>query len=113
MSRRLTNCLGLLLFCAWPLSGCQVSPQTAFPTAQTVASSGAAPGIDIATLTRGRKIFTTSCTECHVARSIAGYTVEQWRLNINEMAPRAHLKPDERTALEAYLLAARASLPPG
>lgn len=64
------------------------------------------------TLERGRKIYTTSCTECHVARPVANYSVAQWRHYVEIMAPRAGLPPQDRAALEAYLIAARESLPP-
>lgn len=115
MNRCLTKYLGVVVFvvCAAGFSGCETSPQTAFPTAQTITRSGAAPTTDVATLTRGRKIFTTSCTECHVARPIAGYSVEEWRRNVSVMAPRARLNADDRAALETYLTAARKSLPRG
>ena len=73
MNHRPIESLGFVVFCAGGLSGCETSPQTAFPTAQTVARSGA-PEADVATLGQGPKIFTTSCTECHVARPIAGYS---------------------------------------
>lgn len=113
MNRRLISWVGFLAFGTGGFSGCQSSLQTAFPTAETVARSGAAPGTDLATLALGRKIFTTSCTECHVARPIAAYSVAQWRENVSVMAPRAHLTADDRAALEAYLSAARASWPRG
>ena len=76
-----------------------------------MAEAVARPGMNAALLARGRKIFTTSCTECHVARRIADYSVSQWRHNITVMAPRARLHPEQRAALEAYLVAARESLP--
>ena len=58
--------LTLLLF----LGGCASASHDAFPTVQAVAH----PGTDIAQLALGRKIFTTSCTECHVARRVADYS---------------------------------------
>lgn len=72
---------------------------------------GGGQNTDVATLDRGRKIYTTSCTECHVARPIAQHSVEQWRHFIGIMAPRAGLQPDDRAALEAYLIAARQASP--
>jgi len=95
--------------CACVLSSCQISPNAAFPTAQAVAS--ATRDSEISTLARGRKIYTTSCTECHVARPIAQRSVEQWIHMVGIMAPRARLKPADRAALEAYLTAARKSQP--
>ncbi|MBA3830596.1 MAG: hypothetical protein H0X34_01620 [Chthoniobacterales bacterium] len=111
MDYRFMKGLGFAAVCAGIFFSCQSSPRSAFPTAQTIARSSAARGTDLAMLAQGRKIFTTSCTECHVARPIAGYSVTQWRHNVSVMAPRARLKPGDRAALEAYLVAARESLP--
>lgn len=96
------------VFIVLALGSCETNPEIAFPTAQAVAFRG---GAGVATLARGRKIYTTSCTECHVARPIAQRSVEQWRLILGVMAPRARLKPDDRAAVEAYLVAARAAAP--
>lgn len=108
-----TSSFALGAVCLGLVGGCQFSPNAAFPTAQTLASVRGAQDASIATLERGRKIYTTSCTECHVARSIAHYTPAQWRHYVGIMAPRAGLKPSDRAALESYLLAARRSMPPG
>ena len=99
---------------AWSLlslAGCAADPNVAFPPAQRlVATIGPQASADLATLERGRKIYTTSCTECHVARPIGHYSIEQWRHYIEIMAPRAGLQAHDRTTLAAYLLAARRSL---
>ena len=95
------------------LSGCQTSPNAAFPTAEVIAQSRAGSRPDLSTLTRGRKIYTTSCTECHVARPISELTAGQWTHIVEIMAPRANLTASDRAALEAYLLAARDTLPAG
>jgi hypothetical protein len=55
-------------------------------------------------------IYTTRCTECHVARTIANYSVSQWRHYLSIMAPRAKLATEDRAALENYVIAARESL---
>jgi mono/diheme cytochrome c family protein len=105
---------GLGVFCLFLMGGCEISPNAAFPTASAVAArTGAGQSADIATLELGRKIYTTSCTECHVARPIADYSVARWRHYVAIMAPRAGLQPNDRAALEAYVVAARQSLPPG
>lgn len=102
------------LLCILALGSCESSPGTAFPTAHAVAARiGRGEGADIATLERGRKIYTTSCTECHVARTVANYTPAQWRHYLSIMAPRAGLKPRDQAAVEAYVIAVRESLPPG
>ena len=105
---------GLGAFCLLVIGGCETSPTVAFPTASAVAArAGAGQSADIATLERGRKIYTTSCTECHVARPIANYSVVRWHHYVGIMAPRAGLESSDRAALEAYVVAARQSLPPG
>lgn len=105
--------LALSAVCISVFIGCQSSPNTAFPAAQALAGAKAGQSADISTLERGRKIYTTNCTECHVARSVAHYTPAQWRHYVEIMAPRAGLTPPDRAALETYLIAARESMPPG
>lgn len=99
-------------FCILALSSCESNPNAAFPAAHTVvARAGQKHSLDMATLDRGRKIYTTSCTECHVARPVADYTVGQWRHYVEIMSPRAGLPPNDRAALEAYVVSARGTLP--
>lgn len=96
--------------CSLALGSCETSPPIAFPTTQAIAATGAAQSADFATLSVGRKIYTTNCTECHVARPVAQYSVAQWRHIVGIMAPRAGLKPSDQAALETYLIAARKSV---
>jgi mono/diheme cytochrome c family protein len=107
-----------LLFLFFPvclllLDGCAGGSNAAFPTAEEIVSKGGAELVDAASLQRGRQIFATRCTECHVARRIDKYSVAEWNHFIGKMAPRAGLKPAERTALESYIIMARQSLPRG
>src|SRR5580765_2203604 len=92
---------GLVAVCLGLLGGCQSSPNNAFPTAQALAGVNGGQDLSVATLERGRKIYTTRCTECHVARTIAHYTPAQWLHYVGIMAPRAGLQPADRAALEA------------
>jgi mono/diheme cytochrome c family protein len=111
MNHRTPRLIGLGACCVFGLGGCETNPNVAYPSARTLATTmGAGQNADVATLDRGRKIYTTSCTECHVARPIAQHSVEQWRHFIGIMAPRARLQPADRAALEAYVIAARQSL---
>ena len=107
-SRVARFCLGA--FCAVLLSACETNPNSAFPTAQAVAATSAGRDADVKILARGRKIFTTACTECHVARPIAKLSVAQWRHTVAVMAPRAGLTTEDRAAVEAYVVAARRSI---
>ena len=103
--------LGLGLSCLFLIGSCQSNPSQAYPTASAVsANAKSGQGVDLAILEHGRKIFTTRCTECHVARTIANYSIPQWQHYISIMAPRAKLASDDRAALETYVLQARESL---
>ncbi|HEX4666999.1 MAG TPA: hypothetical protein VH207_10390 [Chthoniobacterales bacterium] len=114
MNLRNAHHAGLAAICLFTLGSCGTNPNMAFPPAQTVPTrTGAGQSANIATLERGRKIYTTSCTECHVARPIAKYSVSQWHHYVGIMAPRAGLTPDDRAAVESYVVAARESLPDG
>ncbi len=92
-------------------AGCATDPKEAFPTGKSVLANSTVSGVSLGTLELGRKVFTTKCTECHVARPIGGYSAAQWRHYVGVMSPRAHLSVEEHAALESYLLVARASLP--
>jgi mono/diheme cytochrome c family protein len=92
---------------AWLLDSCATSSPCSIPTAAQIVSVGAADVSKIPELTRGRVIYASSCTECHVARPIAKFSAEEWRRNIDIMAPRAGLSTADRDALEKYVLSAR------
>jgi mono/diheme cytochrome c family protein len=109
---QIAQSIGLAASCILALAGCETNPNPAFPTAQALSAPiGSGEKADLATLDLGRKIYTTSCTECHVARPIAQHSVAQWKHYVDIMAPRARLQPNERAAVEAYVIAARESLP--
>ena len=114
MNIRSAPWVGFALFCVLALGSCETNPGVAFPTGRALTTrAGTGPSPSIETLDHGRKIYTTRCTECHVARSIGNYSIERWRYYVNIMAPRAGLEPSDRAALEAYLIAARQSMPQG
>ena len=62
---------------------------------------------EITKLERGRQLFVRRCIECHTLPPIWKYSREDWPQIVNDMAHRASLKPDEREAIIAYILAAR------
>src|SRR3982751_2216103 len=59
-------------------------------------------------LNEGRRVFASRCLECHILPPISRYPEERWKRIVNWMGPRASLKADEREAMIAYILAARA-----
>jgi mono/diheme cytochrome c family protein len=60
-------------------------------------------------LQRGRQLFVHRCIECHTLPAMWKYSREDWPRIVNDMSHRASLKLDEREAIVAYILAARAS----
>jgi len=65
--------------------------------------------VDLATLQKGRSLFAHRCLECHTLPPVWHYRIEDWPPIVNSMAHRASLKPAEREAIIAYILAARAT----
>src|SRR5207249_2071645 len=62
---------------------------------------------DVAKLERGRTLFVHRCIECHTLPAIWRYTTKDWTGIVNDMSHRASLKPAERDAIIAYILAVR------
>ena len=60
-------------------------------------------------LERGRELFVHRCIECHTLPAMWKYSREDWPKVVNDMAHRASLKPAEREAVIAYILAVRAT----
>jgi hypothetical protein len=63
--------------------------------------------VDVATLQKGRALFVHRCIECHTLPPFWHYRSEDWPPILDSMAHRAHLKPGEREAILAYILAIR------
>ena len=66
--------------------------------------------VDVHKLERGRTLFVHRCIECHTLPALWKYSAEDWPQIVNDMAHRANLKPAERDAVIAYILAARKKL---
>jgi len=63
----------------------------------------------LAKLRQGRTLFVHRCIECHTLPALWHYTPKDWEQIVNDMAHRASLKPAERDAVIAYILAVRAT----
>ncbi len=61
-------------------------------------------------LKQGRSLFVSRCIECHVLPEIGAHQSNEWPVLVARMAKRADLKPDERRAVTAYILAVRSQL---
>jgi hypothetical protein len=56
---------------------------------------------------RGRNLFVHRCIECHTLPALWHYTPKDWTEIVNSMSHRASLKPEDRDAVIAYILAVR------
>ena len=63
----------------------------------------------LAKLHEGRTLFVHRCIECHTLPAMWRYTTTGWIEIVNSMSHRASLKPAERDAVIAYILAVRAT----
>lgn len=97
---------GLLTLAALSFAGCAAQRSSVFPTAEAAARRS---GREVALLERGRTLYATRCTVCHAARPVTKFSAKQWPAEIARMAPRAKLTPEDRLAVESYLVAASSS----
>lgn len=87
------------------LGGCAAMNVAPPVTPALMVASG---GVSAATLKTGREVFGGRCTACHSAEPVGKHSVAEWRRIIAVMAPRAKLDAAQRSALLAYIEAARA-----
>ena len=88
------------------LASCELTnyvPPVAFHTA--TARKG--QHVDLAMLSQGRTLLAHRCIECHTLPPLWHYRTEDWPEIVNSMSHRASLKPAEREAIVAYILAVR------
>jgi hypothetical protein len=62
-----------------------------------------------AILLEGRTLFVHRCIECHTLPVVWHYKTDDWPRLVDSMSRRASLKPTERDAILAYIIAARAA----
>jgi len=60
-------------------------------------------GIETSSLQIGRQLFLERCGDCHALQAPGGRNSMQWRTVMNVMAPRAHLNPEQKAQVLAYL----------
>jgi hypothetical protein len=82
------------------------------PVVATSEVTGAQKGqhINRTTLREGRTLFVHRCIECHTLPVVWHYTTDDWPKLVDSMSHRASLKPTERDAIVAYIIAARAQM---
>jgi len=94
----------LALSAASLLGGCKSTSDMPPPATVQMAETG---HVDLVQLRQGRGLFASRCIECHALPSVAQHTAAEWPRLIDEMATRANLKPAERGAVVAYIVAVR------
>jgi len=82
------------------------------PVTSQMASARNGQHTDLAVLREGRTLFVHRCIECHTLPVLWQYSIQDWPEIVNSMSHRASLKPDERKAIVAYILAVRSAEPP-
>lgn len=88
--------------------GCEALNNYPPPVTPNMAQAGKGSGAMMEKLEQGRSLFVGRCIECHVLPAIAQYPAKKWPRIVDWMAERAALKPAERDAVVAYVLAAHA-----
>ena len=75
-------------------------------TSQMAAATKGRP-VDVALLQKGRTLLVHRCIECHTLPPLWHYKIEDWPEIVNSMSHRASLKPADRDAIVAYIIAVR------
>ncbi len=96
--------LGLLVVVAC-LVACE-SVNYVPPVTPQMAAAKKGPA-DVALLRKGRTLLVHRCIECHTLPPLWHYKIEDWPEIVNRMSHRASLKPADRDAIVAYILAVR------
>ncbi len=89
------------------LLSCETANYAPPITPQMATASSRKQDVDLARLERGRTLFVHRCIECHTLPALWKYSREDWPKIVNDMSHRASLKPGEREAVIAYILAVR------
>lgn len=99
--------LGIAFYAA-TFAACETSNYVPPVTsAMTGTSSRVKGSVNSAILERGRTLFVHRCIECHTLPPMWKYSGEDWPQIVNDMSHRASLKPEDRDAVIAYILAVR------
>ncbi len=98
----------LIIVCCISVS-CESTNYVPPVTPQMAGSNSRRQDVDLDKLREGRTLFVHRCIECHTLPRLWHYTPKDWTEIVNSMSHRASLKPAERDAVIAYILAVRAT----
>ena len=79
------------------------------PVTQQMAAAKKGRRVNVTTLREGRTLLVHRCIECHTLPPLWHYRIEDWPEIVDSMSHRASLKPAERDAVVAYIIAVRAT----
>jgi len=86
------------------VGGCVSIEKIAPPVSPRMIAIGGGSG---ANLENGRRIYTGRCASCHSIDPVSKHSPDRWRAIIDDMADQAELSAMEKSAVLAYVLAAR------
>jgi hypothetical protein len=98
--------LSISVVLACILVGCE-SANYVPPVTSQMATARKGQHVDLVVLREGRTLFVRRCIECHTLPLVWRYSTEDWPDIVDSMSHRASLKPAERDAIVAYILAVR------
>ena len=104
ISSAVANRRSLLAAFVWLFAGCEMMDYKPPVVSGRMAS---AKHVDPVRLQKGRTLFAHRCIECHTLPVVWYYNKSDWPRLVDSMSARASLKPAERDAIVAYILAAR------
>jgi hypothetical protein len=96
----------ILFVLACVLASCQLTNYVP-PVTSQMATARKGQSVNLAMLHEGRTLFAHRCIECHTLPVVWRYSSKDWPHIVDSMSKRASLKPAEREAIIAYIIAVR------
>ena len=98
--------MSILFVLACVLASCQLTNYVP-PVTSQMATARKGQSVNLAMLHEGRTLFAHRCIECHTLPVVWHYSSKDWPDIVDSMSKRASLKPAEREAIIAYIIAVR------
>jgi hypothetical protein len=98
--------MSILFVLACVLASCQLTNYVP-PVTSQMATARKGQSVNLAMLHEGRTLFAHRCIECHTLPVVWRYSSKDWPDIVDSMSQRASLKPAEREAIIAYIIAVR------
>lgn len=100
--------MSILFVLACVLASCQLTNYVP-PVTPQMATARKGQSVNLAMLHEGRTLFAHRCIECHTLPVVWRYSSKDWPDIVDSMSKRASLKPAEREAIIAYIIAVRSA----